>query len=105
MPLNKVFLRPQNWSTKALLLKHDYRRQGVRDRFPPILFRTCFRNEPFIMNVLGSRGTNVHLSNVHFFHAGYLCIAVPFLRLVRAHFNALSVEAIERSGGKRGMEG
>ena len=29
MPLNKVFLRSQN-STKTLLLKHDYRRQGFK---------------------------------------------------------------------------
>ena len=29
MPLNNVFLRPQNWSrVKILLLKHYYRRQG-----------------------------------------------------------------------------
>ena len=35
MPLNKVFLRPQNWSglkPKTPLLKHYYRRQGISKR-------------------------------------------------------------------------
>ena len=35
----------------------------------------------------------------------HLCIAWPFLGLVIAHFNSLSKEAIERRGGKEGMEG
>ena len=37
--------------------------------------------------------------------SSHLCIAWPFLGLVIAHFNSLSVEAIERRGGKEGMEG
>ena len=36
MPLNIVFSRPQNWSsTKTLLLKHYYRRQGNPSNFSP----------------------------------------------------------------------
>ena len=45
MPLNVVFLRPQKWvSTKTLLLKHYYRREGkgsektIRKRVPK-----CFK--------------------------------------------------------------
>ena len=35
----------------------------------------------------------------------YLCVAWPFLGFVIAHFNSLSVEAMERRGGKERMEG
>ena len=48
----------------------------------------------------------MHLSNVHFVLREISALLDPsWGSFVTAHFNSLSVEAIERRGGKEGMEG